>query len=82
MNVMLVCPAGDVFIGSVDTTGHKRTKEYIAGELRTYIEAIGPSNVTQTCSDNASHGCHADVFRRTDGQSHDGCGGVRDLDAL
>jgi hypothetical protein len=33
---------------------HKKTKEYIAGELRTYIEAIGPSNVTQICSDNAS----------------------------
>jgi hypothetical protein len=27
---MLVCPAGDVFIGSIDTTGHKKTKEYIA----------------------------------------------------
>jgi hypothetical protein len=54
MNVMLVCPAGDVFIGSVDTTGHMKTKEYIAGELRTYIEAIGPSKVTQICSDNAS----------------------------
>jgi hypothetical protein len=54
MNVMLVCPTRDVFIGSVDTTGHKKTKEYIAGELRTYIEAIGPSNVTQICSDNAS----------------------------
>jgi hypothetical protein len=54
MNVMLVCPAGDVFIGSIDTTGHKKTKEYIAGELRTYIEAIGPSNVTQICLDNTS----------------------------
>jgi hypothetical protein len=54
MNVMLVCIAGDVFIGSVDMTGHKKTKEYIAGELRTYIEAIGPNNMTQICSDNAS----------------------------
>jgi hypothetical protein len=54
MNVMLVCPAGDIFIGSVDTTGHKKTKEYIAGELKTYIEAIGPNNVTQICTDNAS----------------------------
>jgi hypothetical protein len=54
MNVMLVYPTGDVFIGSVDTTSHKKTKEYIAGELRTYIEAIGPSNVTQIYSDNAS----------------------------
>jgi hypothetical protein len=29
-------------------------KEYIAGELKTYIEAIGPNNVTQICTDNAS----------------------------
>jgi hypothetical protein len=33
-----------------------------------------------------NQGCHADVFRRTDGQtsgrSDDGRGGVRDLDAL
>jgi hypothetical protein len=54
MNVMLVCPTGNVFIGSVDTTNHKKTKEYIAGELRTYIEAVGPRNVTQIRSDNAS----------------------------
>jgi hypothetical protein len=33
MNVMLVCPTGDVFIDSVDTTGHKKTKEYIVGAL-------------------------------------------------
>jgi hypothetical protein len=36
------------------TIGYKKTKEYIAGELRTYIEAIGLNNVTQTYSDNAS----------------------------
>ena len=53
MNVMLVCLAGDIFIGLVDTTNHTKTKEYIAGELRTYIEAIGPSNTTQICLNNA-----------------------------
>jgi hypothetical protein len=54
MNVMLVCPAGDVFIGSIDMTGHKKTKEYITEELRIYIEAIGPNNMIQICSENAS----------------------------
>jgi hypothetical protein len=54
MNVMLVCPATDVFIGSVDTTSHKKTKEYIAEELKTYIEVVGPNKLTQICSDNAS----------------------------
>jgi hypothetical protein len=28
------------------------------------------------------HGSHTDVFRRTDGRSDDGRGGVHDLDAL
>jgi hypothetical protein len=42
----------------------------------------------KVCSDvkRREHGCHADVFRRTDGRtdgrSDDGRGGVRDLDAL
>jgi hypothetical protein len=44
----------DVFIGSVDTTGNKKTKKYIVRELKTYIEAVGPNNMTQICLDNAS----------------------------
>lgn len=54
MNVMLVCPVGDVFLGSIDTTGNKKDKGYIAGKLKEYIEAVGPHNVVQICSDNAS----------------------------
>jgi hypothetical protein len=53
MNVMLICPTGDIFISLVDTTGHKKTKEYIAGELRAYIKAVGQNNATQICSDYA-----------------------------
>jgi hypothetical protein len=33
MNVMLVYPAGDIFIGSVDMTSHKKTKELLRGSL-------------------------------------------------
>jgi hypothetical protein len=50
---MLICPTGDIFISLVDTTGHKKTKEYIAGELRAYIKAVGQNNATQICSDYA-----------------------------
>jgi hypothetical protein len=46
MNVMLVCLIGDVFIGSVDTIGYKKSKEYIVEELKTYIEVVVPNNVT------------------------------------
>jgi hypothetical protein len=55
MNIMLSCPAGDVFLGSIDTTGNSKTKEYIAGELKRYIENVGPRLVTQVCTDNAKN---------------------------
>jgi hypothetical protein len=54
MKVILVYPAGNVFIGSVDTIGYKKIKEYIDDELKLYIEAIDPNNVTQIYSNNAS----------------------------
>ena len=38
MNIMLSCPAGDIFLGLVDTSGNKKTKEYIAGDLKKFIE--------------------------------------------
>ena len=38
MNIMLSCPASDIFLGLVDTSGNKKTKEYIAGELKKFIE--------------------------------------------
>ena len=53
MNVILICPIGNVFIGIVDTTGHKKTKEYIARELRAYIKTVGQNNVAQICSNYA-----------------------------
>ena len=55
MNIMLSCPAGNIFLGSVDTSGNKKTKEYIAGELKKFIEQIGPMKVSQICTDNAAN---------------------------
>lgn len=55
MNVMLVCPMGDVFLGSIDTTGSKKCKTYIADTLKTFIEKVGPLNVVQVCTDNATN---------------------------
>ena len=54
MNVMLTCLVGDIFLGSIDITGNKKNKAYIAGKLKEYIEEVGPLNVVQLCSDNAS----------------------------
>jgi hypothetical protein len=55
MNVMLSCPTGDIFLGSIDTTGNKNTKAYIATELKKFIEDVGPRFVTQICTDNATN---------------------------
>jgi hypothetical protein len=55
MNVMLLCPVGDIFLGSIDTTRNKKTKAYIATELKKFIEDVGPRFITQICTDNATN---------------------------
>jgi hypothetical protein len=55
MNVMLSCPVGDIFLGSIDTTGNKKAKSYIATELKKFIDAVGLRFVTQICTDNATN---------------------------
>ena len=55
MNIMLSCSLGDIFLGLVDTSGNKKTKEYIVGELKKFIEQIGPMRVSQICIDNAAN---------------------------
>jgi len=52
--MMLVCPIGDVFLGSVDSTGHRKDIAYTVEMMVKYIEKVGPSNVVQLCTDNAS----------------------------
>ena len=37
MNFMLVCPAGDVFLGSVDRTGSRKDFVYMTDTLAQYI---------------------------------------------
>lgn len=55
MNVMMSCPTGDVFLGSIDTTGQKKTMAYISDQLKIFIEKVGPANVQQICTDNAAN---------------------------
>ena len=55
MNIMLSCPTSDIFLGSMDTSGNKKTKEYIAGELKKFIEQIEPMKVSQICTDNTTN---------------------------
>jgi hypothetical protein len=55
MNVMLSCPVDDLFLGSIDTIVNKKTKAYIATELKKFIDDVGPRLVTQICTDNATN---------------------------
>jgi hypothetical protein len=75
MNVMLSCPAGDIFLGSIDTTGNKKTKAYIAIELKKFIEDVGPRFVTQICTDNATNmlGAMDDIVTTYPHISKQGC---------
>ena len=54
LNLMLVCPLGDIFLGSIDTTGNKKTAAYVGEKLCQYIAEVGPEKVVQVCTDNAS----------------------------
>ena len=51
---MLVCPAGDVFLGLVDTTGEKKDIAYTTNMLAQYVDEIGSKNIVQLCTDNAA----------------------------
>lgn len=54
INAMLVTPAGELFLGAVDTTGIPKTAEYMASIMLKFIKQVGPENVVQVCTDNAS----------------------------
>jgi hypothetical protein len=75
MNVMLSCPACDIFLGSIDTTGNKKTKAYIATELKKFIEDVGPRFMTQICTDNATNmlGAMDDIVTTYPHISKQGC---------
>jgi hypothetical protein len=55
INVMLACTSGEVFLGSVDTTGERKDANYVANCMINYIEAVGAENVVQVCTDNAAN---------------------------
>ena len=51
-NAMLVSPSGELFLGSVDTTGNEKTATYMASLMERFIEQVGPHNIVQVCTDN------------------------------
>ncbi len=52
LNIMIACPSGDVFIGSIDTIKGWKDAHYICNTLVGYIETIGVNNIVQICTNN------------------------------
>lgn len=55
LNVLMVTPKGNVFIGAEDTSGKAKTGDYIASVLLRHIDAVGPANVIAVITDSASN---------------------------
>ena len=51
-NAMLMSPNGELFLGSVDTTGNEKTATYMASLMERFIEQVGPHNIVQVCTNN------------------------------
>ena len=54
LNMMCVSLAGEEFLGTIDTSGHAKDVVYIADVIKRYLIEVGPKNVVQVCTDNAS----------------------------
>jgi hypothetical protein len=55
LNVMFICPNGDVLLGAVNTLKECKDAHYICNALIGYIETIGMHNIVQICICNASN---------------------------
>jgi hypothetical protein len=52
LNIMFVCPSGNVFIGSINIEGEWKDAHYICNPLVGYIKTIGINNIVQICINN------------------------------
>ena len=53
LNVVQCGPSGDLFLGTIDTTGNHKDQHYVASQIRPFLEKVGVHNVVQVCTDNA-----------------------------
>jgi hypothetical protein len=59
LNMMCASPVGKEFLEAIDTSGHMKDAVYIADLIKRYLIEVGPENVLQVCTDNASVMCKA-----------------------
>ncbi len=49
---MIVCPSGNVFIGSINTIKERKDAHYLCNAFVGYIKTIGVDNIVQICTNN------------------------------
>jgi hypothetical protein len=54
LNMICVTSAGKEFLGAIDISGHMKDAVYIIDVIKGYLIEVGPENVVQVCTDNAS----------------------------
>jgi hypothetical protein len=54
LNMMCVSPASEEFLEAIDTSGHMKDILYITDVIKRYLIEVGPENIVQVCTDNAS----------------------------
>ena len=46
---------GKVFLGTINTRGHYKDHDYLASQIRRFVEQIRPQHVVQVCTKNATN---------------------------
>jgi hypothetical protein len=55
LNVMFVCPNGDVFLSAIDIKGEHKDTHYICNVLVKCIGLVGMDKIVQNCINDASN---------------------------
>ena len=53
LNVVQCGQNGDIFLGTIYTTDNHKDHQYVASQIRLFLEKVGVHNVVQVCTDNA-----------------------------
>ena len=53
LNMVQCGTKGDVFLGTIDTTGNHKEHTYVATQILSFVQKVGADNVIQICTDNA-----------------------------
>jgi hypothetical protein len=54
LNIIQTGTRGDLFLGTIDTTGEHKHAQYIAEQISTFVAKVGSHNVVQICTDNTA----------------------------